>query len=328
MTETGLTRKTVILAGYRCNNRCIFCMEALKRDIPVKTTRQILSEIASARNRGSTYLELIGGESTIREDIFTLIGFAKKMGYETIMMSTNGRMFSYPDFCRKIVDAGLTDIVFSIHGHTARLHDSLTRVRGSFRQLVRGIENIKAIGFKRIGANTAIVKPNMRFLSDIGRLLIKYDIRSAEFIFVDPNEGGAKRNFNRLVPRISKAAVHMRKLLDLGIEHDMGWTVRYVPLCYFLGYEDRISELHEVEMFHTEHLAPEFSNFDVEGSRRLVGRVRTERCRPCILLDRCEGIWKTYVERYGDSELRPVMKATTATKATKATKATEALRKR
>ncbi len=299
------TRKTVILAGYRCNNRCVFCMEAFKRDIPVKTTRQILGEIAGARSRGSSYLEIIGGESTIRKDIFTLISFAKKMGYETIMMSTNGRMFSYPDFCSKIIDAGLTDIVFSIHGHTARLHDSLTRADGSFRQLIKGIKRVRAAGLKRIGSNTTIVKPNMRFLVDIGRLLINYGIRSSEFIFVDPNEGGARLDFERLVPRISDAAVYMRRLLDLGREHGIkNWTVRYVPLCHFLGYEDQISELREVKMFHTEHLAPDFSNFDVEGSRKIVGRVRpSSRCRGCVLRRRCEGIWKTYVERYGDGEL-------------------------
>lgn len=303
----GLIRKTVILAGYACNNRCVFCMEALKRDLPVKSTKEILRDIALARGRGSAYLELIGGESTIRDDIFRLIRFARSIGFDTVMMSTNGRMFSYPHFAENIIDAGLTDAVFSIHGHTAALHDSLTRADGSFNQLIEGISRLRKLDFNRIGSNTTIVKPNARFLPQIGKLLLKLGIKNSEFIFVDPNEGGAKENFKALVPKISQAAPYMRRLLELGRQHGIkSWTVRYVPMCYFRGYEDQISELREVETFHTEHIAPDFTNYDVSGSRRVAGRIRTERCKPCVLKNKCEGIWKTYAALYGDKELKPI----------------------
>jgi len=303
----SLVRKTVILAGYRCNNRCVFCMEADKRGLPVPDTRAVMREMSAARKRGSSYLELIGGEATIRDDFFQLLACAKKLGYETVMMSTNGRLLAYPDFAEKIAASGLNELVFSIHGHDAELHDSLTGVPGSFSQLIKGIENMRRLGFGRIHSNTTVVRQNYRRLEDIGRLLLSFGIKNSEFIFVDPNCGGAKNRFYELVPKISAAAPYMRRLLDLGRKNGAdGWAVRYVPLCFFKGYLDKISELNEIRIFHTEHIAPDFTNYDVSGSRRDVGRVKAAACRKCALGDLCEGIWKTYAEKYGTSELKPI----------------------
>ena len=136
-------KKTVIITGYKCNNMCQFCIDENKRDLPNKTTQQIMQEMTNARQRGTTYLEMIGGESTIRPDIILLVSSAKKLGFETISMATNGRMLSYDKFARQIIEAGLTDLIFSIHGHNAKLHDSLTRSKGSFDQLIKGFKNVK-----------------------------------------------------------------------------------------------------------------------------------------------------------------------------------------
>ena len=88
-------------------------------------------------------MEIIGGEPTVRPDIISLIKFAKELNFDVIMIATNGRMLSYEDFARTILKAGLNSLVFSIHGHTAKLHDSLTRAPGSFKQLNKGVKNVQ-----------------------------------------------------------------------------------------------------------------------------------------------------------------------------------------
>lgn len=305
-----LMRKTVLMAGYACNNSCVFCMEAgRRRVVRDRDTAELLREIAEARERGSTYLEIIGGEATIRPDICTLFSFARSLGFETIMMATNGRLLAYPAFTEKLAASGLTEVVFSIHGHTARLHDSLTRAPGSFAQLLKGVRNARAAGIGRIGANCTVTLKNYRYLPVIGRLLLKLGIKSAEFIFVDCNEGGAKENFDQLVPRISDAAPYMRQLLDLGIKNGIGdWTVRYVPLCYFREYGDYISEVRETTLFKTEHVAPEFRNMDVAKGRKTAGRVKGPQCRACALNATCEGVWREYARHFGLDELKAVKK--------------------
>jgi MoaA/NifB/PqqE/SkfB family radical SAM enzyme len=302
-----MIKKTVLFTTYQCNNQCIFCINAERRNIPGKTTEEIKKEMVEARGRGSTYLELIGGEFDILPDALPLMRFAKGLGFKTIMMATNGRMFSYPDFTKKMIDAGLTDIVFSIHGHTPELHDELTQSPGSFEQLLKGLENFKKLKFKNIGSNTTIVRQNCEVLPEIGSFIFDLGIKNAEFIFVDPNHGGAKINFEKLVPKISESAPYIQKTLDIGKKTSNHWHVRYVPLCYFKDYLAQISEIYEIKQFETEHIAPDFKNFSVEKSRALVGREKTKRCKKCKLYAQCEGIWKNYLNHYGDSELKPII---------------------
>lgn len=285
----------------------MFCIDSHKRHLPEKSTGQIIAEMRGARSRRRTYLEIIGGEPTIRPDFAYLVSTARKLGFPDIGMATNGRMLSYPDYAEKIIDAGLTEIIFSIHGADAKSHESLTRAPGSFRQLLRGIRNVRKLGLRNIGSNTTIVRKNYKMLPKIGKFIYGLGIRNAEFIFVDPTCGGANSNFKELVPRISEAAPFIRKCLDIGKRNKVAhWHIRYVPICYFTGYENQISELAEVRTFQTEHLAPEFKNFHVEPSRRELGRIKTERCRGCRKYDLCEGIWREYYNHYGDKELLPV----------------------
>lgn len=305
--NTHIIKKTVIITGYSCNNRCSFCINANKRQLPDRSTPEIFSEMEDVRKRGRDYLEIIGGEQTIRNDFIPIIKQAHLLGFRDIAVATNGRMLSYGDYAKKLIDAGITAIIFSIHGHNAKLHDSLTQTKGSFYQLIKGLRNIKKSGFKNIGSNTTIVKQNYRLLPKIGNFLLSLGIKNSEFIFVDPTAGGAHDNFKELVPKISETAPYVKECLDLGKNANLShWHIRYVPLCYFSGYENQISELHEVNHFQTEHLAPDFKNFNVEQSRKLLSRFKNLQCNKCRYDAICEGIWKEYVHYYGDNELIPV----------------------
>lgn len=298
----------VLILGYNCNNSCLFCLNSNKRNLIEKTTtEEAIRELAAVRKKGFTYVELIGGEPTIRSDIFQLISFARKLEFKTIMMVTNGRLFSYKDFSKKIIEAGLTDLIFSIHGYNSRLHDSLTQAKGSFNQIMKGIKNVRALGLKSLGTNTTIVKQNYRDLEKIGRLFLKLGFDNSEFIFADPTYGAVHDNFKRLMPKISQAAPFIHKLLNLGKGKTRHWCIRYVPLCYFQNYLDQISELNESKYFDTQHSASDFVNLDVERARKEISRIKPSKCKDCELFGQCEGIWKEYYKYYGDKELRPVI---------------------
>ena len=299
--------KIVLFTGYACNNNCVFCIDADKRGLPQKGTAEVLKEILRARNKGAYILEIIGGEATMRPDFNRLVSAAKKLGIPQVSCATNGRVFADPAAARKAVAAGIDSVIFSVHGPNARVHDALTLAPGSFEQLEKGIKNLRALGFNRLGGNTTVVKKNMAVLPALARFYIKNKISNVEYIFVDPNYGGAKNNFKALVPRISAAAPHMRAALALGRAAGMDqWKARYVPLCHFGNCLDQISEINERRLFLTEHWAPDFTNSDASGSRAVVGRRKTARCGGCRLFSACEGIWVEYLKRFSDSELKPV----------------------
>ncbi len=302
-------KKLVIFLGYSCNNNCVFCINTQRRNrVKDKSTSEVLKEVyLAARKEKIDIIEFIGGEATIRDDFFEIISAAKKLGIPDIVIATNGRAFSNIDFCKKAIKAGLSTIIFSIHAHNAKLHDKLTNSPGAFSQMMRGIENLKKIGFSNINANTTVVKTNYRYLAEIANLHVKLGIKNVEYIFVDPQEGGANKNFSKLVPRISIASFYMKKALDIGIKNGFyQWKVRYVPLCYFSDYLEYISEINEAKLFKSKHWAPDFKNEDVVESRKKYARIKTKRCNGCRLYNICEGIWKEYINKYGDAELKPI----------------------
>ena len=299
--------KIVIFTGYSCNNNCRFCINSNKRELLEKKTDEVVKEIYMAKKKKADIIEIIGGESTVRSDYTHLVSVAKKIGIKEVLSATNGRIFSNFSAAKKIVASGISGLIFSLHGHDSKTHDYLTQSPGSFDELIKGLENLKKLGFRSINGNTTIVKSNMWFLPQIAQIYAKYKIRNVEYIFVDPNYGGAYDNFAKLVPKISKASGFMRKAIDIGLEHGYSqWKARYVPLCYFKGYEKHISEINERILFSTEHWAPDFKNTDALASRQMVSRKKTKRCKGCLVYNACEGIWSEYIKRYGDGELEPV----------------------
>ncbi len=301
------TEKLVLFTGFSCNAYCHFCIDLNKRDVPDKSTQQLVREMVQARDKGVEYLEIIGGEATMRADFLPLLNTAKKLGFREIILVTNGMMLSYPDFAEKTVAAGVRDIVFSIHGHTPELHDQMTATPGSYELLLKGLANVRSFGLKRTFGNCTVTKRNMQFLPDIARKFLELGIHHVEFIFIDPTYGGGYSNFDGLVPLISKAAPFMREALDVGRKGGTkDFTVRYVPLCHFKDYLGQVSEIREVQLFRTRHWAPDFRNDDVGAGRKAVGRKKTAACEGCSLYNACEGMWTEYVKRLGDSELTPV----------------------
>jgi MoaA/NifB/PqqE/SkfB family radical SAM enzyme len=303
-----IPKKTTLITGYSCNNRCRFCIYAHKKTIADKTTQQLFKEMSAAREQGGEHLVFVGGEPFIRGDIIDLIKEAKNLGFKNIIAATNGRMFAYKGFAKKVVDAGLTELYFSIHGHNARLHDSLTRVKGSFDQALLGLHHVRRAGLGNLGTHTTIVKPNYRHLPQIGRFLYGLGIKSADFVFVDPNYGGAYENFDELVPCLSEVVPYVKKALDFVqgklIDH---WAVRYIPVCLLKGYDHYVSDIKDLKKVHTEHIGPDFIDLHVEKTRRESWRMKSERCSPCQHFYDCEGIWKEYERRLGDTELESVL---------------------
>ncbi|MBL7148115.1 MAG: radical SAM protein [Nanoarchaeota archaeon] len=298
-------KKVAVITGYTCNNNCRFCYDSEKREHPDLSTSQIKETIKNARERSCDYIDFLGGEFTIRKDAVELIKYAKKLGYKTISITTNGRVFSYMNILKEYVDAGINSIIYSIHGHNAELHDFQTRVPGSFNQIVKAIDNTKKLGIK-IFTNTTITNLNLKNLLDIANFLIKVGCVNAEFVFVDPTTGAANQNFEELVPSIKKAAPFIKKCFDVGIKNKIPhWHIRYYPLCYLDGYEKNVSEI-DNPFSNEEHFGPEFENFDVVSSRKTISRMKVKKCRKCKFNSKCEGVWKKYIELKGSSEIKPV----------------------
>jgi MoaA/NifB/PqqE/SkfB family radical SAM enzyme len=134
----------VVRLTNTCNNSCVFCEYLDKRAKKEKTFEEIKKEIDWIKNKREKTL-VLSGEPTIMQNLFEILEYARSVGFKSVQIRTNGRMFYYPEFAEKV--ARLVDSFdISLFSHRPEIHDKITRVPGSFEQTVQGIRNLKRLG--------------------------------------------------------------------------------------------------------------------------------------------------------------------------------------
>jgi len=135
--------------GLACNNRCGFCPQPpLRACGPGWTdpdTAEMRRRIEEAFAQGYRELAFSGGEPTLRRDLPELISLARRLGFQRVSITTNGRRLVYRDYAGSLLEAGLTGVSISLHGPEPEVHDALTGVPGSFQQAVMGLKTIAAL---------------------------------------------------------------------------------------------------------------------------------------------------------------------------------------
>jgi radical SAM protein with 4Fe4S-binding SPASM domain len=158
---------------YRCQNNCIHCYAGGPHETPELNTDKWKKVIAKLHNIGIFILTFTGGEPTLREDLPELLHYAQEKGVVTGLI-TNGRRLKDKGYVQKLVDAGLDFVQITIESHNPSVHDSITRVEGSWRETVEGIKNVIPTPIYAT-TNTTLNKHNadgflktMEFLHELG----------------------------------------------------------------------------------------------------------------------------------------------------------------
>lgn len=287
--------------GFSCNNNCLFCVQAHRRNLGDRTSEELKKEIERSREKGCEGIVFTGGEPTVRKDILELVKYARDSGYRSIQLQSNGRMFSYMDFVKNAIKAGANEFSPALHGHCPEIHDSLTRSPGAFNQVVQGIRNMRELD-QYILTNSVVNKVNYSFLPELARLFVSLRVDQFQLAFIHAI-GNAQENFDSMVPRKSDIEPYIHRALDIGIEAGVDVMVEAYPFCFMQGYEKYCAERF---MPATEVKYPDLCVEDFEKDRKESGKKKFPQCRKCRFDFVCEGPWKEYPERFGDSEFRPV----------------------
>ncbi len=303
MSRIRSEKRVDVKVGFSCNNRCLFCVQGRKRyDIGDFTTKEIQKKLEESRKIADSIV-FTGGEITIRKDFIELVRFAKGLDFRIIQIQTNGRMFAYKKFCEDAIRAGANEFSPALHGHTAALHDFLTRSRGSFEQTVAAIKNLKSLN-QYVLTNSVITKSNFRHLPELASLLVRLGVDQYQFAFVHP-VGTALEYFERVVPRMKMIEPYVKKGLDIGIKAGRRVMTEAIPYCIMKGYEDYIAEkiIPVTTIYDADFVVENYTEFRLKE-----GKSKGPECRKCRYFRVCEGPWREYPERYGFGEFIPVRK--------------------
>lgn len=289
-------RTFLIICGFECQQKCVFCSTAHLRRHRKKTTKEIFSTIKSGRRSGYCNIEFSGGEVTIRNDVFKLIAFAKACGYKEIGVVSNGMMFSDIEFCKAMTNNGLSYVLISIHGHTKRVQEKISGVPGSFKKTIEGIKNLKKLKIPT-AASTAINRFNFSKLDKIGTMLADLGVLHWMISDLIP-DGAAKDNYRSLAVSYSDLHRAFKRLKFKRFKRVQFW---YFPFCVFPEYfydDHKIaiidSKARKLKVkqsgYHPKNV------FKKDGRWHDVKRVLPEKiCGGCRYVDVCGGVFKEYL---------------------------------
>ncbi len=297
------TSRIDIKIGFACNNKCDFCVQGDKRyRYGPRPFDQMRADLEDGRRRGARGIVITGGEPTIHSNVLDVVSLAREMGYETVQIQSNGRMFSHLPFCEKAIAAGANEFALSLHGSTAETHEKLVRASGAFRQVVNGIRNLARLG-QFVIMNTVITSVNYRELPDLARLMVGLGVRQYQFAFVHIL-GTAAKNATWLVPRKTDVMPFVKEGLDVGLQAGVRCMTEAIPYCLMTGYEPYVAELiiPRTTVFDADMMLNDYTEY-----RLTEGKAKGPNCRSCVYFDRCEGPWVEYPELFGWEEFQPVL---------------------
>lgn len=295
-----MSRRADIKTGFTCNSNCVFCVIGDKLFTGERPTTEVIEELKLSRKTCDDVV-FTGAEVTLRPDFLHLVQAAKRLGYRTIQVQTNGRLFAYREFCEKAIRAGANEFAPSLHAPVAKVHDGLTRSQGSFVQIVEAIKNLKSLG-QRVVTNTVASKQNVKLLPDLARLFIELKVDQFQIAFPHPT-GHAATYFNAVVPKMKDLAPYLHEALRIGEEAGVSCMAEAMPFCMMSGHERFVSELFipPTEIVYDGFVVPDYKRDRVDR-----GKTRFPQCATCRFEPMCEGPWREYPEMLGNDEFQPV----------------------
>ncbi|WP_053230665.1 radical SAM protein HxsC4 [Sandaracinus amylolyticus] len=322
-----------VLTGAVCNNNCVFCMEEDRdaRYVTNSQTDDALVRFILEQKKGAEEICFTSGEPTTNPRLPHWVRWAKEAGIRRVSVMTNGRSLSYEKYARMLISAGMNRFYVSIHGHTQKLHDGLTRTPESFDQTVAGLDVITK--YKRYGVelhtSTVITKRNLPHMGEIYRFLRAHGVDQVVFNVMQAN-GRANTYFEHIFPTYTEIAETARVFLEEQTKTEprvMAFLVD-IPLCtttklpdFNRGYVE--SYVHYEPAANAEKLVPAEALLgrrealaDQSETRELVAirradlddseRQKRAECAQCKHEKSCEGVWGNYLKRYGWDEFVPV----------------------
>lgn len=313
-----LCKRAKLDTGTFCNLNCEFCyykdqldkmdsFETICKRVDYLATYSLITEI-----------ELSGGESSIHPRWFDILAYCNtKFNY--ISTLSHGQKFSNAKFLLASREAGLKEILFSMHG-TYSIHDNIVQKQGAYLKLKRAIRLANKLGIKtRINctvtnSNYNNIKEN--FVDEMLKLWNPHpkpphQPQQLNFIFLNywtDNETSETLDYSRAAPAVMVAIRKLKaKLPDLDIR------IRYLPFCYAEEFTDLVygqfqhvfdttdwnKEVYSGKQYfdpaikYTWKQSVKFG-YDAAYKDRLASYRKPKECFKCKFFYDCDGIEKQF----------------------------------
>ncbi len=294
-----MSRGRIDLAlGKLCNHDCLFCYrgEAIQ-ELTTLEAKQRIEAAAASRFSG---ISLSGGEPTLRADLEELIAHASAHGIADIQLHTNGARIADPAYLSRLVGAGLSSAMVSVHSHRPEVYRAITG-RPNFEKARQAIKNLLGLGRQTLISHVVCALNFADLPSFPDYVASEFPGAELFFFFVYPGERAAKHP--EVVPRLPDVEPSWRRALtriaELGLRATVDCLAGFPP-CYMRGFEPM------AKLLWMNSLRDEIGDEADDHLAMLKQMRKPPGCEQCAYTHHCYGFWSSYLDRFGDDDLRPV----------------------
>lgn len=201
--ENPKLRNIFIEVTLNCNANCEHCGSRCgsgkhEEEIDAKYLKKAFDSIAKKYNTKEILLSITGGEPLLRKDLFEIMDYAKKLGFQWGMTS-NGMLIT-DNIIKKMEETQMDTISISLDG-LKETHESFRKVPGSFDKIIENIKKLQKVPtIRAVQVTTVVNKKNINELEEMYKLMQDLNVISWRVINVDAI-GNAKDNKDILLDK-------------------------------------------------------------------------------------------------------------------------------
>ncbi len=285
-----------------CNQRCVFCnsQPLVEKHAIKETSREdILHFIEKAANQPDI-LFTGGGEPSMLKELPFFISYAKQLGIKKVGMETNGMLFAYESYAKKLKESGLDFCIISLHSHHPEIADKIVQKEGSFTNTISGMRNMEREGIQISSILHTITAYNYReikefiiFIREQFPLITHFGLGLMRPIAENAESKAFTPRLTELWPHLLEALIYCK---ENGISADISPRMN-IPYCFLKEFVNCSGELKTY-----------LRNAEDEFRRKtsMKEKVKGAQCAQCKMDTMCSGVFREYSELYGTSELQPL----------------------
>ncbi len=292
-------KRNWVRLSYDCNNHCTFCLDSNAHDGTMRNNLDIKVQIIEGRKKGMSRLILSGGEPTMHPNFLDFVKLGKRAGYPKVQTVTNGRMFKYPEFLETAANNGLDEITFSLHGHTAKLHDALVGTPGAFVEETAGLKAALASQRFIINIDIVINKQNIKHLPEMLETFIGWGVKEFDLLHIIPFGNAWSDARDHLFYDLDGNLEYLQRTFAYARRPDIHIWLNRFPPPYTEGFEDLIQDPYKLND-EVRGRREEFDKYLSLG-KKLSCR-EPERCKYCYLQNLCDTL-DTVIEARKEDEV-------------------------
>lgn len=278
-----LTRRGVFWLGQTCNLRCFFCYfidRINDREHPEHAFMSLEKAKAICDTLrfqyGNNAVDIQGGEPTIYRHIHELVRHCRDIGLMPTLI-TNAITLSSRDKCQRLKDAGLNDLLVSVHG-LGQTYDTIVGCPGGSERQLEALHHMSVVGIP-IRFNLVVTRQVLPQMMAIMELARDVGCRAINFLSFNSFEDQSP-TADAHKARFSDVGEHLNPALDFLEAAGIEANVRYLPLC-------TVAPRHFKSMYNFQQLSYDPHEWDFASwfwTEIKSQRVSTEPLSPVVKL--------------------------------------------